>query len=246
MINSKNTKKLKKKSSVRCKVCNNETEIIYENEDAHYPVFSCPQHGIQQDEWKRWWEQYSEKWKDKQARENPRDKLVCLIGYFCYKYKQFYGHPYTFDSSNPIPYKSKDFIIGRRILSMFDNDITDSLLYIKWVFLKKVASRKRTVSSLGFFSLTNLVNEYKCAKALNNVIKRQTNLPEDFINWCKQNYNNVFEKHSLSTWNDLNVLISFVNTFGNDNEEGHIINEAINRNLINSVNGSPQFKSLED
>ena len=128
-IPSNSNKKSRKKSLVKCKICDTDTEIIYEGENIKYPVFVCNSHGIQYNEWKKWLEEYSERWKDKTYWTIPRDHLACVIGYFCHKYNEFYGHPYTFDISNPIPYKTKDFLVGRRILSMFNNNVSDMQLF---------------------------------------------------------------------------------------------------------------------
>jgi hypothetical protein len=242
--------KKKKSSKNVCKLCGAKKEVSFEGEGVQYPVFSCPEHGLdKRNEWKIWWEMYSERWKEKRYWNNPADRLSCVIGYFCDKFKEFYGHPYTLDVSNPIPYKSKDFVMGRRILAMFENNTADIRIFIRWVFAKKVRSRKYTVNSFGFFANAAFVNEFKAAKARNQVLKRSTPLPKEFIEWCSKGpCFEVVDNHGLKTWNDLNVLIGMVRTYsGSTGMVGVVVDQAVKRGMILMDSfGQPEFKKLED
>lgn len=225
-------RKLRKKSH-SCKLCGAQKEVVFEGDGVQYPVFSCPKHGPDdRNEWKIWWEQYHDRWKDKECWDKPSDKPSCVIGYFCHKFKEFYGYDYTFDYSNPIPYKSKDFIMARRILTMFNADANDAKIYIRWVFAKKVRSTKYTITSLGFFASAPFVNEYKAAKAYSKVLRRSTKLPDHFLNWCQTYYPDVLEVHNLETWNDLNGLVTFINSYGKENKEYCVVREAIYRGML--------------
>jgi len=221
-----------KKSNRKCSVCNNKKEIVFEGDGVKYPVFYCSEHGSDRNEWAKWWELYRNRWKQKEYWDKPADKLSCLLGYFCTKFKDFYGYDYTFEYSNPIPYKSKDFMMARRILVMLNADAHDARTYVRWVFEKKVRSTKYTVTSLGFFASAPFVNEYKAAKARSMVLKRHTKLPKEFIGWCSQNYSAVLDTHSLETWNDLNGLVTFIQSYGEDNEEHCVVSEAITRKML--------------
>lgn len=232
-----------RKSDHNCKICGAKKEIVFEGDGIQYPVFYCPNHGKdERNEWAIWWEQYKDRWRQKEYWSKPADKPSCLIGYFCHKFKEFYGYDYTFEYSNPIPYKSKDFMMARRILAMMNADANDARVYIRWVFEKKVRSTKYTVTSLGFFASAPFVNEYKAAKARSKVLKRSTPIPKEFLDWCLQNYPKVLETHSLETWNDINGLVTFVKSYGKDNEENFVVSEAIRRGML-PQNG---FRKLED
>lgn len=236
-----------KKSPVRCKVCGKDTIIEFAGDGVQYPVFSCIEHGVQRNDWEKWWNEYSDRWKDKKYwNKSPQDNLSCLIGYFCHKFKEFYGYPFTFSVSSPIPYTNKDFTMGRRILAMFDGDITDALVYIKWVFVKKVKTRKKPITSLGFFTLTDFINEFKYAKAMKKILKRHTPLPADYLVWCRENCSDIFEKHGFKTWNDLNALVLFIRSFGADGVEGKVVGEAVVRKMLIVKDGIVQLKILED
>jgi hypothetical protein len=236
-------KKSRKKSGRNCKICGVKKEVVSEGDGVQYPVFSCPEHGKdERNEWKIWWEEYHDRWKDKRYWDKPADKLACLIGYFCDKFHEFYGYSYTFDYSNPIPYKSKDFVLARRILTMLNANAHDARTYIRWAFAKKVRSTKYTVTSIGFFASSPFVNEYKAAKARSRVLKRSTKLPDEFIEWCQNEWPQVVENHSLETWNDLNGLVTFVNSYGKENMESSVVCEAVRRGML-PQNG---YRKLED
>lgn len=237
---------MSKKEKPKCKICGLEVEVVFEGKGVQYPVFSCAKCGSSTNEWEKWWEMYSDRWREKEYWENAKDKPSCLIGYFCHKFNEFYGYPYTFDVSNPIPYKGKEFTMARRIIAMFDGDARDAAMYIKWAFTKKVKNRKKAITSLGFFTVSDFINEYKYAKAQSLVLRRQTTLPEDYIEWCSRECADIFEKHDFKTWNDLNALVSFVKTYKTAELEFKAVMEAVNRKMLNVVNGEPEFKKLED
>jgi len=245
MQKSKGRGKSKAKSGgPKCKACGAKKEVSFEGDGVKYPVFSCPEHGPdKRNEWKIWWDMYSERWRERRYWDNPADRLSCVMGYFCNKFREFYDYPYTLDVSNPIPYKSKDFVMARRILTMFENDTVDIRTFIRWVFAKKVRTRKYPVTSFGFFANAAFVNEFKAAKARSQVLRRSTPLPEDFIQWCVDNCCETVVKHNLITWNDLNVLVGLVKAYGMSGGEGAVIEEAVRRGML--LEG-PEYRKLED
>ncbi len=243
MVKLKGRVKSSKKSTNKCKICGAKLTVTYSGDGVQYPVFSCDEHGTIKNEWEIWWDKYSVRWKEKKYWDKPADKPSCVIGYFCSKYQEFYGHPYTFEILNPIPYKSKDFVMARRILAMFDGDAHEIRTYIRWVLAKKVKTNKYPITSIGFFTKAGLINEYKHAKARSSVLKRHTLLPNSFLSWCKENSPDIFEKQDLKTWNDLNGLITYIKSYGNDNTEGIVVNEAVRQGMLL---GQDSYKKLED
>jgi len=220
-----------KKQLETCSLCGKEKELSFQGEDIQYPVVCCPEHGPDKNEWEIWMRKYIDYWKTEEYWLKPNSKQSCVIGYFCYKFKEFYGHPYVFSFANPIPYKDKDFIQARRLLTMFNQDAKEIKIYIKWLFAKKI-KKNYPITSIGFLATANLVNEYFQAKAQNAKLKRSTNLPETFIAWCQENCTEIFSQREFKTLNDLNGTITYVKTYGFDNVEGKVIQEAINRGLI--------------
>jgi hypothetical protein len=209
-----------------CDKCGNEKEITYEGNGIQYPVFSCPEHGPDvRNEWEIWWEKYSDLGLKKEYWNNKKDQPSCVVSYFCHKYQEFYGFPYVMDYSNPLPYKNKEFTMARRILVMFGEDYLQIPNYIRWIFNKRVKTKKRPVNSLGFFASSKFVNEYKAARARKEKPTRSTRIPEEFLKWCRENHPNVVEYHGLESYNDLNVLVNLSETHGKDDEVS-VVNEA--------------------
>lgn len=233
----------KKQKHMVCK-CGSDKEVIFAGEGVQFPTFSCPQCGPdKRNEWEIWWDGYKDTWRDDDKWNRPADALVCVVGFFCYYYKEFYGEPFVFSYHSAKPYTDKDFIQARRILAMFDGNAKEVKTYIRWVFAKKIKSPKYEIKGLGFFSLQNFANEYRRAKAKAHVIKRFTKLPNDFLVWCKDNAREVFDNQELETWNDLNGIVSVVKSYGENGVEWFVAQEAIRRGMLPT---GPEFRILEE
>ena len=234
---------MSRKKKNLCSICKKEKEIIFEGEGVQYPVFSCPEHGSnKRNEWKLWWDKYRDLWKEKKYWDSHADKLSCLVGYFCHKYKEFYNTPYVFGYANPVPYKDKDFVMARRLLAMFNGNAHEIRVYIKWVFKKIIKTPSYTIHSLGFFVSAQFVNEYLQAKKRSKVLRRSTKLPMDFLNWCKDHVPDIFEKQELGNWNDLNGLVTHIISYGSDGVEGQVVKEAVKRGMLEN---ETTYKVLE-
>jgi len=227
-----------------CKICGLEKEVTFKGNGIKYPVFSCPNHQeTDRNEWELWWTKYHDRYKDKEFWEKPKDRPSCIVGYFCNEFQKFYGYTYVLDYSNPIPYKNKEFVAARKIMLMFADQYMLIPNYIKWVFEKRVKDRKRSVTSFGFFSTPEIINSYFAARAKSSVLKRSTPLPKDFLAWCECNYPLIFERQELTTWNDLNGLVTHIKSYGEENIEGYIVREAVNRKMLPE---GPEYKRLEE
>ena len=165
------------------------------------------------------------------------------MGFFCAKYAELYGHPFHFEYATPNPYKSKDFIMGRRLLAMFDSDAKAARTYVKWVFTFKIRNADCAINSMGFFVSQKFVAEYMQARARARVLRRSTPLPTEFIQWCLENEPEVFERQELETWNDLNFLVTYVRQNGNDSIEGRVTVEAVRKGMLPP---GPSHVNLED
>ena len=235
--------KERKTKKILCS-CGKEKEISFENDGiVEYPIFSCPEHGPdKRNEWALWWNIYKDRWKELHFWDNPADKLSCLVGYFCHTYQKFYNRPFVFSYANPNPYKDKDFVMARRILLMFKGNAREAKIYIRWVFQKRIRIPSYAVHSLGFFASQKFVNEYFQAKERSLILKRSSALPKDFLNWCRKSCPEIFEKQELETWNDLNGLVTHIISYGNNNIEGFVIKEAVQRGMLDS---ETTYKKLE-
>lgn len=245
MTRSKESRRSKPKSDDRACACGRRKEVTYAGDGVEYPVFACPQCGVdKRNEWELWWGEYRLLWQDNDKWDEPKHKLPCLVGYFCAKYAELYGHPFHFDYATPNPYKSKDFIMGRRLLVMFDGNAKEARTYVKWVFAFKVKSVDYAISSLGFFVSQKFVSEYLQAKTRARVLRRSTPLPTEFVEWCLENESGVFERQELDTWNDLNFMVAYVKQGGNhDSAESRVVCEAVRRGMLPQ---GPGYAKLED
>lgn len=243
MQHSSVRKKSKRKSAGRKCKCGLDREVSWEGDGVMYPVFSCPSCGPKRNEWKMWWDNYKDLWREKENWKKPADGLSCIVGYFCYKYQQFYNQEYTFSYCNPVPYKDKDFVMARRLLAMFNGDALEAGLYLKWAFAKIVKTPKYEITSLGFFTKPEFVGRYKLAKIRKQKITRSTPLPRDFLGWCWANHPQIFDLQELSNWNDLNGLVSHVKFNGSVGVEALVVNEAVRREMLPS---GPEYREMEE
>lgn len=223
--------------------CGEKLEISFVGDNVQYPVSSCQKCGIIKNDWVKWWQNYQHIWKIDEKWDSTKDKVSCLVGFFCDYFYQFYNRPYVFEYANPIPFKDKEFVMARRILAMFEGNAREARTYIKWVFAKRVKPRNYSVTSIGFFASANFVNEYFGAKEKAKILKRCSKLPPDFIQWCVENHAQIFEKQELSTWNDLNGLVTHIISYGEDNIEGTIVKEAVRRGMLKDTK---TYKKLEE
>lgn len=244
MTRLKVSKKSKRKSGSRICSCGHEKEVTFAGDGVEYPVFACPDCGPdKRNEWALWWSDYRFLWQDNAKWDEQKHKLPCLMGYFCAKYAELYGHPFRFDYAATKPYTSKDFIMGGRLLAMFDGDAKAARTYVKWVFVFKIKNTNCAIRSMGFFVSQKFVAEYMQARARARVLRRSTPLPTEFIEWCLMNEPNVFEHQELETWNDLNFLVTYVRQNGHDNIEGMVAAEAVRRGMLSP---GPGYANLED
>ena len=233
----------RKKKHMICK-CGLDKEVTFAGEGVQFPTFSCPECGPdKRNEWEIWWNGYKDTWKDDEKWDRPADALVCVVGFFCYYYEHFYGEPFVFSYQSAKPYTDKDFMMARRILAMFEGNAKEVKTYIRWVFAKKIKTPKYEIQGLGFFGLQKFANEYRRAKAKACRPSRFTKLPSDFINWCKDNANEVFDSQELGTWNDLNGVVSVVKNYGKDGLEWVVAQEAMRRGMLPP---GPEFRTLEE
>jgi hypothetical protein len=163
------------------------------------------------------------------------------MGFFCAKYTELYGHPFHFDYATTSPYKSKDFIMGRRLLVMFNDDAKAARTYIKWVFAFKIRNTDCAIRSMGFFVSQKFIAEYMQARSRAQVLRRSTPLPTEFVEWCLANTPDVLERWEFDTWNDLNFMVAYVKQHP-DNVEGMIVAEAVRRGMLPQ---GPGYAKLE-
>lgn len=234
-------KKSRRKLTPKCK-CGLEQEVDWQGDGVQYPVFSCPDCGPAKNDWEIWWNKYKDLWKDKQNWQEKKNYVSCIVGYFCHRYEEFYGRTFAFSYSSPTPYKDKQFTMARRLLVMFDGDAWEVGQYVKWGFTKLISPNYH-ITGLGFFTKNDIANRFKVFRAKRRQIRRRTPLPKDFIEWCKTQATQIFDNQELENWNDLNGLVSVVKSYGMDNIEGKVVEEAVKRKMLPE---GPEYRKLGD
>lgn len=209
----------------KCPICKEKLETTFEGDGILYPVYICPEHGLQKNLWKEWWEEYSTRGLKKKYWQKPKDLPSCIVSYFCHLYEKKYNHSFKLSIQSPNPYGSKDFVMARRIIAMFGEDYLQIPNYMKWVFNK--ISTKYSLKSIGFLASANLINEYRQKRARKAKPKRSSDIPKDFMKWCQENYKETIDYHQTKTLNDLNILIGLKG----ENEKA-IIEEARKRGIV--------------
>jgi hypothetical protein len=110
-------------------------------------------------------------------------KTAHIVGYLCKKYKAHYGFRYSFKFNNPAPSKSYEVYQINKLANMLSSDPKILKNYLDWVFENKVIERKKRITSLGYFSHADIVNEYKFKFLLNkkNAMVGRTDALSDSI-----------------------------------------------------------------
>jgi len=139
-------------------------------------------------------------------------------------YKEFYGTEYAFVPKNPNPYGCKECKDAWALLATFKNDAHEVRKYLYWVF-KKLIKKSTNIVSFKYVSSPGIIRKYNLYVQKKHTLTRSSNLPNEFIAWCKSNIPNIFDEYELTTINDLGALLSLVNFHNVD--DGSIEKQAI-------------------
>ena len=149
-------------------------------------------------------------------------------------YKEFYETDYIFVPQNPNPYGAKECKDSWSLLAAFNGDAHEARKYIFWLF-KKGINKNITITNFGYINTPGLIRKYNLYAKRKKILKRESGLPRSFVEWCKINTPEVFEKYNLETMNDLGAMISFYKVYSERKDmgmESDIILEAKRLNLI--------------
>lgn len=113
-------------------------------------------------------------------------EVVHILSYFCKYYEQYYGVKYAFKFNNSAPSKSFEVFQIKKLAMLLSSDPVILKNYIDWVFEEKVHQRKRRITSIGYLSTIDMLNEFKFKKMFNGgnnieVINRSTQIPEAYL-----------------------------------------------------------------
>jgi len=197
------------------------------------PIFTCEVCGHQDLTWQTFYNEYLDIWRDKSKWDEKKHHVTCVIGFFCYLYREAYQTGYTFVPNNPNPYSSKECKDAQKLLSAFDGNATMVRKYLWW-FFKKQFRPSISIVSLNYFNAAGLIRKYKLQEQKSKILTRASVLPGDFLGWCKEYAAQIFDDFELSTMNDLGALLSYYNVYGGDPSDilGSVVGAARERKLI--------------
>jgi len=114
-------------------------------------------------------------------------RVVHLLAYLCKKYEAHYGLKYSFTFNNPAPSKSFEVYQIKKLSNMLSSNPQILKDYIDWVFDKKIIEKKKRITSLGYFTHIDVVNEFKFKFLFNKKqITRTDQLPSNIASICAQ------------------------------------------------------------
>jgi hypothetical protein len=206
--------------------------LSYEN---GAPIFTCEKCGDRELTWKKFYDEYLQLFRDKSNWGVKKHQVSCIIGFFCHMYKEFYGTDYVFVPQNPNPYGCKEVKDSLKLLATFSGNAHDVRKYIFWVF-KKIIKQSTNLTAFAYINSPSIIRKYKLYAEKKNRLTRSSKLPKQFLDWCKQNAPELFDKYELETMNDLGALSSYLKEYddGTDQfvDERGVVSEARKYKLI--------------
>lgn len=192
--------------------CKGKYKLNYED---NAPIFICNKCGDKELTWKKFYTEYLQLYKEKDNWDIEKHKISCILGFFMYMYKDFYNTEYILVPQNPNVYGSKEIKDAWKLLATFKNNPHAVRKYIYWVF-KKLVGRSTNITSFGYINAPGIIRKYNLYVQKKTSIGRATDLPNEFINWCKENIPSIFDNYELSTINDLGALLNYTKSYRDD------------------------------
>src|SRR5271157_3633428 len=70
------------------------------------PIFTCNLCGDLDTTWQKFYQDYLQLYRVKENWDVSKNQVSCIIGFFCFCYKEHYSTDYTFVPNNPNPYSA--------------------------------------------------------------------------------------------------------------------------------------------
>lgn len=144
------------------------------------------------------WETFFKKIQAFSQLPTPQWKPMHLLGYFCSRYAQHFGHPFAF-TFNTAPSKCPELFLLKKISAALNTEAPSIIKsYIDWVFDKQIIPQKRQVRSLGYLVSPSFANTF--LQESKPKITRASPVPSEFQSFAE------FHQVELSTYNDLVMI----------------------------------------
>lgn len=135
-------------------------------------------------------------------------KSIHVLAYICKKYREYYGFKYSFRFNNPSPSRSFEIYQIKKLSNMLSANPKILKEYIDWIFDKKIIERKKKVTSLGYFTHQDIVNEFKFNFIFDKKeMSRSDMLPQNVVSIC-----NKYGMDNITTYGHLAFLKKMPNT----------------------------------
>lgn len=146
-----------------------------------------------------YYEKFFQKFKEIDILPISEWKAHHLLAYLCQKYEEYYGFRYSFKFDDTSPTKSHEMWQMRKLANMLTADPTVLKQYLDWIFETKIIERKKKITSLGYFTHQDIVNEFKFKFLFNKKeLSRADQLPSSVLNLCT-----TYGKQEVKTYGDL-------------------------------------------
>lgn len=122
---------------------------------------------------------------------------IQLLGYTLDRFKKLYGREYSIAMKGAPGKCSEMFFIRNMIRTLGVSDMNIIKEYVDWVYDKKIIPDNKKIRTFSYFMTSSLVNEFKFQKTESEIIKRSTELPNNY----KEIANNL--NMSVNTYGDL-------------------------------------------
>lgn len=228
--------KVKRRRPSQCKKCPGKYKLTYED---NAPIYTCDKCADKELTWKKFYTEYLDLFKNKENWDNKKDQVSCIIGFFCHMYEEFYDTAYIFVPKNPNPYGAKECKDTWSLLAAFDGDAHEVRRYIFWLF-KKGINKNTTITHFGYINTPGLIRKYNLYAKRKHILRRESKLPSAFVDWCKKNTPEIFDRYELTTMNDLGMMVNYVGVYDfeifKDADERKVLAQAAKHNLTKDGN----------
>lgn len=180
-----------------------------EYNDKNIPYLKCEKCGHLVEDWIKWESTYKDLWKDDSAWKEPKNHVMCILGYFCFMYEKAYSVPFPMSYTGSGLFKGTEVTFIRRLLGQFSSSAEEVKSYITWFFEYKVDRQKKKIVSLSPLVVPAVIGLYRHHAAASKEITRSTKLPDGMIGWIKESAPEILQLSQLVDFGDLQKVLLY-------------------------------------
>ncbi len=180
----------------------------------------------------KWHSEYKELYKDSLNAKDATSSALCLLGFFCFKYKEYYNQDFSL-SYNESFFTSTEVTICRKILKNFSDKYSDSKKYVSWYFKSKIQEKKKRITSLSALNFVPLINEFNQWNQKVSRITRSTKIDSKVPAWVKNNCPIIYENFDMNDFGDLKSILSWIKNKEDKSNVQVFIDKFVSAGIIN-------------